>query len=79
MKRGHNQVKVVDDFTFNLETWRYEYTGSDKTLPSKVLAASNPYDFVPTGFALIIEESEIMGIYSKSEPDYSLVDGYKGI
>lgn len=70
---------TVNDFTFNLETWRYEYTGNDETLPSKVLAAANPYDFVPTGFALIIEENEIMGIYSKSEPDYSLVDGYKGI
>ena len=77
----YNSLKdlSVSDFTFNDDTWRYEYTGSDTTLASKVVASANPYDFVPTGFALIIEESEIMGIYSKSEPDYTLSQGFKAI
>lgn len=67
---------TVDDFTFNDETWRYEYTGSDKNLPARMIASANPYDFIPSGVSLIIEEGEIMGIYSKSEADYSVAPGY---
>lgn len=77
----YNSLKnlTVSDFKFNPDTWRYEYVGYDKTLAEKILSASNPYDFVPTGFALIIEDDEIMGIYSKSYEDYTIVEGYKGI
>lgn len=67
---------TVDDFTFNEQTWRYEYTGSDKNLPARMTASANPYDFTPSGISLIIEEGEIMGIYSKSEADYSVAPGY---
>ncbi len=69
----------VSDFRFNEETWQYEYVGSDETLAKRMVASANPYDFVPTNFALIINEGEIMGIYSKSEPDYTVVSGYKAI
>lgn len=64
------------DFTFNEDTWRYEYTGADKTLPARMVASANPYDFVPSGLSLIIEEGEIMGITSVCEEDYSIVPGY---
>lgn len=69
----------VSDFTFNEETWRYEFTGIDKGLPDKVLSASNPYDFDPKGFGLIIEDGEILGIYSMSNDDYGISQGYKAI
>lgn len=67
----------VDDFTFNEETWRYEYTGEDKTLPARMVASANPYDFVPSGLSLIIEEGEIMGLYSVCDNDYTVVPGYR--
>ena len=70
---------TVDDFTFDDETWRYVYSGNDKTLAGRVTASANPYDFVPKGFSLIIEEGEIMGIYSKGEDDYTLVEQYKAV
>ena len=70
---------TVEDFTFDEETWRYVYSGNDDTLASRVIASANPYDFVPKGFALIIEEGEVMGIYSKAEDDYSLVEQYKAV
>lgn len=64
------------DFTFNEDTWRYEYTGADKTLPARMVASANPYDFVPSGLSLIIEEGEIMGLYSVCDNDYTVVPGY---
>lgn len=69
----------VEQFTFIEETWRYEYTGGNDTLVKRIISSSNPYDFVPLGFSLIIEEDEILGIYSKSEPDYGILEGYKAI
>lgn len=69
----------VSDFTFNEEIWRYEYTGDDEKLASRVVASANPYDFIVNGFALIVEEGEIMGIYAKSGEDYSILEGYKAI
>lgn len=70
---------TVNDFTFDEETWRYVYTGSDSTLTAKVIASANPYDFQTQTFALIIEEGEVVGIYAKSEPDYTIAVGYKAI
>lgn len=70
---------TVDDFRFNDETWRYEYVGSDKTLMTRMLASANPYDFTPKNLALIIHENEIMGIYSMSEDDYTIVPGYRSV
>lgn len=70
---------TVADFTFNEENWRYEYTGDDETLMTRMIASANPYDFVPTNLALIINEGEIMGIYSKSADDYTVVSGYRAV
>lgn len=72
---------TIDDFTFNddLDAWRWEYTGSDSKLNDRVVASANPYNFNPISFGLIIEDGEIMGIYSISEPDYSIQVGYKAI
>ena len=69
----------VTDFKFNEKTWRYEYVGSDETLKDRMVASANPYDFVAKGFALIIENNKIMGIYAESEDDYSLSEGFKAV
>ena len=67
---------TVSDFTFNEDEWKYEYTGSDETLPTRMLAASNPYDFVPKNIYLLIEEGTVAGIYSVAEPSYTIAEGY---
>ncbi len=69
----------VSDFVFDTETWRWVYNNSDPTLVSRVIASANPYDFSANNFALIIDDGEIMGIYSKSNPDYTISVGYKAI
>lgn len=69
----------AEDFTFDEENWRYVYTGNDETLLNRMIASANPYDFVPTNLALIIEEGIIYGIYSLSEADYTIAQGYKAI
>ena len=69
----------VSDFVFDTETWRWVYNNSDPTLVSKVIASANPYDFSADNFALIIDDGEIMGVYSKSKPDYTISVGYKAI
>lgn len=68
----------VEDFTFDPEMWRWVYTGDDESLPQRMVAAANPYDFVAKNLALIIEEGEIIGIFSQSEDDYGIVSGYRG-
>jgi len=72
---------TVGDFTFDEESWKYVYTGSDTTLAQRMIASANPYDFVPNedGFALLIEDGEILGIYSKSEYDNTIVEGYRAL
>lgn len=69
----------VSDFSFNNDTWRWEYVGSDKFLDDRMIASANPYDFKTQGFSLIIEEGEIMGIYAKSDYDYTILEQYKAI
>ncbi len=69
----------VSDFAFNDETWRYDYVGSDEKLPAKMIASANPYDFKELGFSLIVEDGEVIGIYAKSDEDYTISDGYKAI
>ncbi len=69
----------VSDFTYNEETNRYDYTGSDKLMPEKMVASANPYDFIVNGFSLIISEDEIIGIYAQSDADYTIQTGYKAI
>lgn len=77
----YNNFKGLNasDFTFNKESWLWEYTGTDNTLKNRMVAAANPYDFVPTNFALLIHDGEIMGIYSVSEDDYKLVSGKRAV
>lgn len=77
----YNNLKnlSVSDFEFNTDTWRYEYVGGDPTFVKRVVASANPYDFVPTNLMLIIDEGQVMGLYSKSEPDYTVSEGYKCI
>ena len=70
---------TVNDFTFDEETWRYVYSSSDKSLPARVIASANPYDFETDNFSLIIDGGEIAGIYSVSKPDYTISIGYKAI
>ncbi len=69
----------LSDFTFNEETWSWEYSGSDSNMAAKVIASANPYDFVANGFSLIIEDGEIVGIYAKSGDDYKVLAGYRAI
>lgn len=69
----------VSDFTFDEETWRWTYTGSDQNLDKKMITSANPYEFKPNGFSLIIEEGEILGVYAKSADDYSIAEQYKAI
>ncbi|MBQ8323256.1 MAG: hypothetical protein IJX91_04750 [Clostridia bacterium] len=70
---------TVNDFEFNEETWRYEYKGTDPSFKTRVLASANPYDFDPASVALIIGEGEVLGVYAKSNDDYNILSGYKGI
>ncbi len=70
----------VEDFTFNEESWAYEYTGADEKLPSKMVASANPYNFGSIeSFSLYISKGELMGFYARSGYDYTLVDGYKSV
>lgn len=69
----------LEDFTFNNETWRWEYSGDDETLVSRMVASANPYDFVPTNLALIITDGHIAGIYSLAKPDLTLVEQYEAV
>lgn len=67
----------VEDFRFDEESWRYVYVGDDDRLDDRMVAAANPYDFVPKGFSLLIEGDELLGIYSKAEDDYTVAEGYR--
>ena len=69
----------VSDFTFDEETWRWTYSGSDYNLDEKIINSANPYEFKANGFSLIIEEGEILGVYAKSADDYSIVEQYKAV
>ena len=75
---GFKNLKV-SDFTFNENLWQYEYTGNDPFFMQRVIASADPYDFVPAKMSLIIGDGEVLGIYSKSQDDYSILSGYKGI
>ncbi len=69
----------VSDFTFDEETWRWTYSGNDPKLDDRMITSANPYEFKADGFSLIIEDEEIMGVYAKSQDDYSIVEQYKAI
>ena len=69
----------VSDFIFDENTWRWTYCGTDYNLDNKMVTSANPYEFKANGFSLIIEEGEILGIYAKSDDDYSIAEQYKAI
>ena len=69
----------VDDFRLNDDTWRFDYVGSDFNLKDRVISSANPYDFIPKGFSLMIEDGAVAGIYSLAEDDYDIVEGYKAV
>ncbi len=77
----YNNLKnlSVSDFEFDEETWRYVYKNKNSDLVKKVIAMSNPYDFITDTFGLIIDGGEIMGLYSKAYPDETIVSGYSTI
>lgn len=77
----YNNFKSLtpDDFTFDMNDWRYYYNGTDKAFLQKVIGSANPYDFDVKRFGLIIESGELLGIYAESNPDYAVVSGYKAI
>ena len=68
----------VSDFTFNTDTWMYEFNGSQDVI-EHMIASANPYNFEPISFSLILEEDEILGINSVAEADYTIVEGYKAV
>ena len=70
---------TINDFTFDEETWRWTYSGNDQTLDDKMVSSANPYEFKANGFSLIIEDGEILGLYAKSQDDYSIVEQYKAV
>lgn len=69
---------TVDDFRFNETDWRYEYIvkgESDRTV-QHMAAAANPYTLEAQTLELIIEDGEIMGIYSLAADDLNMAQGY---
>lgn len=76
----------VSDFEFDNNSWRHVYRGNDNDFVDKVIAAATPYEFIAERdeqrnkhFSLIIDDGEIIGIYVKSEADYTLVEGRKSV
>ncbi len=67
---------TTDDFTFNEDTWNFDYN-KDDGVAEKMLASANPYDFKTNGFSLFVSDGEISGIYAKSLDDYSTAPGYR--
>ncbi len=73
------------DFTFNEDTWLWEYTGNGKTAEERkqfmksALSAANPYEFEPKSLSLIIEGGIIGGIRAQSIADRSIVQQREAI
>lgn len=67
------------DFTFDKTDWRYYYTGGNSGLVQKMVDSANPYEFDAKRFGLIIEDGELLGIYAESNPDLTVVSGYKAV
>lgn len=68
----------LSDFAFNEDTWRYEYVGEDPSLPARMAASANPYEFTALDFSLLIAGDTIVGFRSHGADDYTLAEGYKG-
>ena len=72
----------VSDFVFDENSWRWKYVGNDSRVVYKMIASANPYSFLLGDkgyFELILDdedgESEIIGICSVADDDYSIVSG----
>ena len=68
----------VSDFVFDEDLWMWRWNG-DISFVQKVMVSAIPYDFVPKNLCLVIEDGEVMGIYSVSENDYTLATGYRAV
>lgn len=67
------------DFTFNEQSWRWQYKNAGSELVKNMVASCNPYDFFVDDdgtFELIIDDGEIIGICAASGKDYSILSGY---
>ena len=69
-------VLTLDNFTFDEDAWLWKYTGADKTVAERLVAAANPYNFTVKDVYLLINGDEIYGIQATSEDDYSMAAGY---
>lgn len=69
----------VSDFTFDEEEWRWKYKGHDADFMKKMVASSNPYDFDPRSFSLIIDHGEIVGFYALANDDYTIYSQHNSI
>lgn len=67
---------TLADFTFNEDTWQYEYSGSDPTFMERAVSCAMPYSFAPVTFGLVLSKSGIDGITAASDVDYTVQSGY---
>ena len=67
---------TLGNFTFDEDAWLWKYTGADKTVAERLVAAANPYSFTVKDLYLLINDDEITGIQATSEDDYSMAAGY---
>lgn len=68
---------TVSDFVFNPDTWRYDYKYNESDLShfmAYTVSSANPHTFTPKNLSLIIDEGEIMGIYSESTDDPTIMN-----
>jgi len=71
----YNTLKGLkaSDFTYRASMRRYEYTGSDETFIARTALSANPMNFTPKNLFLIIDGDEIVGLYSESIDDYTVM------
>ena len=68
---------AVSDFTFDEEgDFRWKYNGNAQ-VRSKLLASVTPYEFNSLDLSLLIDGGKIVGIRSKSLPNYAMVPSYR--
>ncbi len=71
---------TTKDFRFDEESWRWQYVGGDSTFTEKMVASSNPFNFVVdqnSPVSLLIDDGHIVGLYVKSGADYSISSQYE--
>lgn len=73
----------IDEFEFNEDNWRWEYTGGEgateqqrKAAIQAITDSVGSFDFVPKSVYLIVDSDLIVGLYIEAEDDFSMYDGY---